>query len=242
MIEILNKMIQDNKNIIQAVQEQIKQCDCENGFLETEHRLFGIIRTICKCQYYNDNYGKMINDYKKDINRFNDAKSYIDRLQLEYKNIFYDNDKMAALLKSEKMNNFFTNKSDKKILFISGDVGIGKTTMLFYLAVRSIIMNIDIPLYKESSFKIEYGQMITPDYFQYFMIDDLRGTSRHYSNYYYHLFDKIRRSDRKVAFTCNYDVKTWCEKFENKDDGIRIFDRTKGGIIEEIKLLGKSKR
>jgi DNA replication protein DnaC len=241
MIEQINKMVQDNKTTIKIIQDQIKQCDCNEGYRESKHRIFDTIRTICRCQYHKNNYGKMIHDYEKDIIRLNNAINYIDRLPEEYKKVFYDNEKMETFLKSDKINNFFTDKSHKKILFISGPVGIGKTTMLFYLAARSMIMKMDISIYRESNFKIEYGKMITPSFFPYFMIDDLRGTSHHYSNYYYTLFDKIRRSEGKVAFTCNYDVETWAGRFENKDDGVRTYDRSKL-IIEEIKLFGKSRR
>jgi DNA replication protein DnaC len=241
MIKTLESMIESGKKNIHLISDQIKNCtdhQCNDGWITEKVKDTYNFDNRHSCQYLGN---KLTSEYKHEILNARYALNYIEYLPPEYKKVFRDINKIKSMSGYHKFKDFF-EKSDKKILWIYGPVGSGKTTILIYLKIKSMLVNQpECRLIFESSYKIEYGELKAPEIRHKNLIDDARNQSKHYSNFYYNLFDRIRSSRIKIAMTSNYSPKIWCARFENQDDAIRIFDRMKG-ILEVVEMNGRSKR
>lgn len=238
-LEELKKTARDGKD------PNCKKCD-EHGFVKVSNsEIFSakrnIVPSICNC--VSDEKSKVkrkIEELEIIIKRYNDIFSQLDNdMTLDIFANRFNNQKLVDTIKK------YLELGSMSSLYLEGESGTGKTTMLKMLWQIYAINNIKALYMKASNFEDMHKNLFNKNaqdrdlkssidskienvkFADIIMIDDVDSVGFHYAaEGYYKLFDKIRALEKTVIITSN---KNYCSLMNS------LNIKTRKDNIEEIK-------
>lgn len=231
--EKINEMIKINKDAIQCIKWNIRDCGkCDNGYISQKHKLFNIdIKALHDCCFIN---GYSIDHFNSQIYKCHNA---LQELETNIPKVLKD---FVNIDLFGEIKNFFDDT--KQLLWIEGGIGTGKTTLMYAFYLESILRGIDFKFVNESNINIEFGKVKKPFDFNIFnAIDDVGVINdKALERFYFSLIDAKYLNGTKLLITSNLSIKDFIDKFTDKGLGFRVFDRILS-MKRVIKLEGKKR-
>ena len=231
------------------------KCD-EDGFVKhTNSEIFSarknLVPIMCYC--VSDEKSKInrkIEELEKTIKKYNDVFNKLDNdMTLNIFAELFNNQKLVSSIKK------YLELGSMNSLYIEGESGTGKTTMLKMLWQIYAINNIKALYMKASSFEDMHKNLFNKNaqdrdlksaidakidnikFADIIMIDDIDSVGFHYAaEGYYKLFDKIRELEKTVILTSNKSYSGLMESLNIKTRKDNI-DEIKDRLTSRLKNL-----